>query len=461
MIQTRHPFRPQVHPTIADQYDVVILGGGPAGATVAALLAEQGHSVLILERQQVPRFHVGESLIPDTYWTLERLGVLDQLKATAFPRKYSVQFVSENGKESAPFYFDEYKSHESSITWQVERGEFDRMLIDNAIAKGAVVRSHAHVLDVVFEEGRAVGVRVKLYETQETFDVREIRSRVVVDATGVSAFLMHRLGLKQPDPRLKKGTIWTYWRNAYRDPGERDEGATLILSTQDKNSWFWYIPLPDNVVSIGVTGDMEYIFDKSRGTPEQVYLQEVARCPGLQKRLEQAERVHDFFTTKDFSYSATKPAGDGWVLVGDAAGFIDPVYSSGVYLALKSGEMVADAIHAGLVQGDVSGAQLGAWFPQYATGKQMFHWLVYAFYTKEFNFAQFLKLYPQHKGAVTDILIGNVFRDGLLDMFRDMHTSFPATRPEAMTLPQRESAPSASVEAFAAEGPATLTTMVL
>lgn len=430
MIQTQHPRQRLPLPALQESYDVVVIGGGPAGATTGALIAAAGHSVLILERTQMPRFHVGESLIPDTYWTLERLGLLETLRTSAFPKKYSVQFISENGKESAPFYFDEWKPHESSQTWQVERGEFDRLLLDTARDKGATIATDAQVIDCLFEGDRAVGVSVKLTDADGGTQVRTIRSRIVVDASGQSGFLINRLGLKDPDPRLRKGTIWTYWKNALKDPGPRDEGATLILSTQEKNSWFWFIPLTDDVVSIGVTGDADYIFSKGRGTPAEIYQQEVERCPGLQKRLAGATRVHDFFTTRDFSYSVKQPAGDGWVLVGDAAGFIDPIYSSGVYLALKSGEMVADVVDAALRANDPSAERLGCWYPRYGQGKLMFHWLVYAFYTREFSFAAFLKQYPQHKGAITDILIGNVFRDGLTEMFADMHAAFPQTRPD-------------------------------
>lgn len=470
MIRTDYQPRPVTQPAVTDHYDVIIIGGGPAGATAAALVAEAGHSVLVLERLQVPRFHVGESLIPDTYWTLKRLGLLEQLKQSAFPKKYSVQFISADGRESAPFYFDEYNPHESSQTWQVERGDFDKLLLDNAVSKGAVLRSDAHVLDVLFDGQQAVGVRVKLTDClpgeavagsmtdrqealapggERVATVREIRSRVIIDASGQTAFLANRLGLKKPDPRLRKGTVWSYWENAHREPGERNEGATLILSTKEKNSWFWYIPLSDNITSIGCTGDMEYMFNKSRGTPADVYQQELERCPGLQKRLTEATRVRDHFTTKDFSYVVTQPAGPGWVLVGDACGFIDPIYSSGVFLALKSAELVADAVTAGLAANDVSAERLGAWYADYARGEEMFHKLVYAFYTREFNFAEFLRKSPQYKSAVTDILVGNVFRPGLEEMFQAMEEQFPQTLAgwNAAMHPQAQTAPAPLVSA--------------
>lgn len=402
---------------LASNYDAVIIGGGPAGTTVGALLAEYGHSVAILERSEFPRFHVGESLIPETYWPLKRLGLIDALKASAFPKKYSVQFVTDTGKESAPFYFDEYNPHESSQTWQVWRDQFDQMLLDNALAKGAVFQDHAHVTDVLFDENqRSQGVRVKLKDGDET-ESREVGAKVVVDATGITGFLVNRLGLKVTDPRLKKGTVWTYFENARRDEG-KDEGATIILQTEGKKSWFWFIPLPDNVTSIGCTGDMEYMFDGS--SAEEIFQRELSRCPGMLRRLEQATRCRDYFTTRDYSYRSKQAAGDGWVLVGDAAGFIDPVYSSGAYLALKSGELVADAVHEALEKNDLSADALGCWYPDYAKGVDNFRNLVYAFYTPGFSFGSFLREHPQYQSNVVDILIGDVFKPDVGEIFNEM-----------------------------------------
>ena len=236
-------------PQLENSYDVVVIGGGPAGASTAALVAEHGHSVLLLERAELPRFHVGESLIPETYWPLKRLGLIDRLKASAFPKKYSVQFVSEGVKESAPFYFDQYNAHESSMTWQVERGKFDQMVLDRARELGAVIHTSAHVTDVIFEDDVAVGVKCRLLNEDGGRTEREVKSKIVVDATGQSAFISSRRGQRDADPRLKKGTIWTYWKGAHRDAG-KDEGATLIMQTPGKKSWFWYIPLQDNVVAL-------------------------------------------------------------------------------------------------------------------------------------------------------------------------------------------------------------------
>jgi 2-polyprenyl-6-methoxyphenol hydroxylase-like FAD-dependent oxidoreductase len=165
---------------------------------------------------------------------------------------------------------------------------------------------------------------------------------------------------------------------------------------------------------------MAYMFAKGRVDSEAVFQAELERCPALQDRLTNATRNADYFTTKDFSYRAKKASGPGWVLVGDAFGFIDPVYSSGVFLALKSGELAADAIHESLNARDFSAESLGRWQAEYVRGLEMFRKLVYAFYTPEFSFAQFLKKHPEFKGHLVDILIGNVFRPGLSDMFEAM-----------------------------------------
>ena len=236
---------------------------------------------------------------------------------------------------------------------------------------------------------------------------------------------MKRKIILHPDPRLKKGTIWTYWKGAHRDPG-KDEGATLIMQTPGKKSWFWYIPLQDDVVSIGCTGSMGYMFGKEHGDAENVYQRELARCPAMQKRLANAERCTDYFTTKDFSYYSREGAGNGWVLVGDSFGFIDPVYSSGVYLALKGGEFAADAIHDALERGDLTAPRLGQWQPLYKQGIENFRKLVYAFYAEDFSFGMFLKDNPQYKSNMVDILVGDVFKPGVGDIFDAMGMVEPA-----------------------------------
>lgn len=384
--------------------DVVVIGGGPAGATTSTLLAQQGHRVQLFEREKFPRFHIGESLIPETYWVLERLNMLPKLRASHFVHKHSVRFVSATGKLSAPFYFHDNKPHESSQTWQVVRSEFDQMMLNNAREHGVEAHEEVRVLDVLFEDGQAAGIRIQEKDGTQ----REVRAKVVVDASGQSGMLANRLKTRVWDPVLNKGAIWTYWENAQRDVG-RDEGATIVIQTPNRQGWFWYIPLHDNRVSLGVVGPFDYLF-KGRGTHEEVYSEEVANCPAVVERLQDAKRVTGYFATKDYSYRSTQCAGDGWVTVGDAFGFLDPLYSSGVLLALKSGEMAADAIDEGLKCGDLSAAQLGKWGPELNEGIDRMRRLVCEYYDG-FNFGKFVRSFPHLRGKVTDLLIGDLFTD--------------------------------------------------
>jgi flavin-dependent dehydrogenase len=394
--------------------DVVVIGGGPGGSTVSTLLAQQGLTVELFERETFPRFHIGESLIPETYWVLKRLGMLEKMQQSHFVKKFSVQFVNASGRQSAPFYFWDNKPHECSQTWQVVRSEFDQMLLENARAHGVTAHEGVRVMDVIFENGRAVGVTLK---------DREVRAKVVVDASGQNGLIANRLRLRVWDPILNKGAIWSYFEGAYRDTG-RDEGATMVLQTPDKQGWFWYIPQHDNIVSVGVVGPFDYLF-KNRGKDfEKIFNDEVERTPAVKKRIEGSRRATGYFATKDYSYRTTQASGDGWVLVGDAWGFLDPLYSSGVLLALKSGELAADAIVEGLKKGDTSGAQLGAWAPDFNVGVDRMRRLVCEYYAG-FSFGGFMRQHPEMRGTVTDLLIGDLFTNRVDQVWAPMEAMYP------------------------------------
>jgi len=435
----------------ATQYDCIVVGGGPSGSTTAALVADAGYRTLLLERDTEPRRKVGESLMPESYWVFERLGVLDDLKRGLFTQKVGVQFVSSSGKESSPFVFTRHDPHQCSRTWHVERAKFDPFLLDNAAKKGVEVVRGARVLDVVFEGERATGVRLApplparsaepgegrgegaLESSASAKDSSQIiRAQVIVDAAGQAGVLGSRFGLRNPNPKFRKTAIWGHFRGSRRDVIEGGV-MTVCFRTQSNNSWFWHIPLSNDIVSIGVVGDADYFFRPGAGTPDEIFAAEVADCPAMQKRLEGTEKVAGLDVVKEYSYATNRASGDGWVLVGDSWGFIDPIYSSGVWFALKSGQLAADAIIEGLKTGDTSGAQLGKWVPDFATGTNWVRKLAEAWYCGQFRVGKFIREYPQHIGPMTDILIGRIFHPGAGDMFQDLDPWLERMKTEGVT----------------------------
>ena len=387
-------------------YDAIVVGGGPAGATTATVLAQHGRRVLLLERESFPRYHIGESLMPHTWFTFERLGVLDWLKRSGSPLKHSVQFVSISGQVSQPFYFFKTIKHEYASTWQILRSDFDAMMLENARARGVEVRQGVAVREALIEDGRVVGVRAD----GDGGAQESLRARVVVDATGRDALLAGRFGLKRRDPDLNKIAIFTYYTGALRDPG-LDEGATTVAYIPDKG-WFWYIPLVNDTVSVGVVAERDYLYRGTRD-PEAIFRREAADCVWIRRHLAPGTHQGPVRVTGEFSYRSTAAGGDGFCLVGDAFSFLDPVFSSGVYLALKGGELAADAIHAALGDGDgvVRRAAFEGYERDVRHALDRFRQLVMSFYDQTFNFGEFIGEYPHLQPQLVDALVGNVFKD--------------------------------------------------
>ncbi len=387
-----------------NSYDAIVIGGGPAGSTASAVLASKGRRVVVLEKEKFPRYHIGESLLPYGYFTLQRIGVLDRMKASHFTRKYSVQFVGSSGRASVPFYFSQQLQHEAHATWQVLRSEFDQMLLDNARERGAEVIEEVTVRELIQPNGAVTGVKA----VTKDGETREFHAPITIDATGRDAFAVTRNGWKVRDPYLNKIAVWTYYKGALRDAGI-DEGATTVAYVPEKG-WFWYIPLANNIVSVGVVAEKGYLYEDTHDL-ETIFQREVRKSAWIEKHVSAGEQFGPYRVTGEYSYRSRHCSADGLVLAGDAFGFLDPVFSSGVLLALRSGEMAADAVDAALTAGDVSAARFAGYGAQVCAGVEAMRKLVYAFYNLEFSFRTFITEYPELKGDMTDCLMGNLLRD--------------------------------------------------
>jgi flavin-dependent dehydrogenase len=380
------------------------------------MLAREGRQVILFEKEIFPRHHIGESLMTDTYWTFRRMGLLEKLKASPFVRKYSVQFANAAGKESRPFYFFEAVHHESAVTWQVTRAQFDKLLIEHAADQGAVVHQGVLVKQVLFEGDKAVGVEVQMQDgSREKFF-----AKVIVDATGQTAMLSNKFRWRVRDPKLKKAVLYSYFKGAHREP-DLNGGATLVLRTEKgSNGWFWYIPLENDITSVGIVADPEYLVQGRGQDLAKIFHEEIEKCEPCRKRVAEGERVDKIYSILDYSYRSKQNAGNGFIIIGDAYGFLDPIYSSGVLLALKMAELAADAIHDAFNHDDFSAERLGQFQAKLDRGIESMRKLVYAFYNEGFSFSGFLRKYPEERFHIINLLIGDVFREGVDQVYGPM-----------------------------------------
>ena len=392
-------------------FDVIVIGAGPAGSTTAALLAEKGHRVLVLEKEKFPRYHVGESMMPFCWHTLDRLGLVAKMEEICFQQKHSVQFVTTDGIISKPFYFFEHDEHPSAVTWQVERMEFDQMIVEKARESGAEVREQHRVLDLIRDaEGKVVGVTAEDHEGAR----HDLRARVVVDASGRDCLVSSKSRWRKRDPELNKIAIWTYFEGAMRDPG-LDAGSTTVAYVPEKG-WFWYIPMRNNRISVGIVAERDYLYRDTRD-PAEIMAREIGENEWIKEHLSVGQQVGEYWVTGEYSYRSNYCASDGVLLVGDAFAFLDPVFSSGVFLALKSGEIAADAIHGALTVGDTSAEQFRQYGEDLCLAIERMRKIVYAFYHPEFSFGKLVKRNPELRPTLTDLLVGNIFIDQFDELF--------------------------------------------
>jgi len=387
-------------------YDVIVIGAGPAGSSASALLSEYGHKVLVVEREKFPRYHIGESLLPFTYQPLQRLGLIDRMRQSAFVKKYSVQFVSPSGRASQPFYFfDRYDRDTVAQTWQVLRSEFDQMLVENTRAKGTEVKEETKVLELLKDGERFAGVRAQ----SKNGEITEYLAPITLDCSGKEAFSSVRNQWRTKDPFLNKVAVWTYYKGAKRDEGI-DAGATTVAYVPEKG-WFWYIPQHNDIISVGVVAEGKYLTRGGLKSPEEIFNREVEQNQWIKQHLAVGQSTGQYFLTSEYSHHSKYCGAEGLLLVGDAFAFLDPVFSSGVMLALKSGVMAADAVHQAIVSKDYSPKQFADYGATLRTSVENMRKLVYAFYDPKFSFRDLTNKYPDAVGTVTDCLSGDVNKD--------------------------------------------------
>ena len=317
-----------------DMYDVAIVGGGPAGSTAATLLAKAGRRAIVLEREKFPRFHIGESLLPFSTQAFDRLGVREKLDRTFLP-KFGGEIVAACGSKGVKFYFKDGFRSRRDRAYQVTRSEFDKLLLDHSRENGAEVREETEVKQIDFN---ADGVKIDIETSAGARST--IEARYLLDCSGRQTMLGSFFKFKKMYDHLQKFSVFAHYENV-----DRAEGidGTLIRMVRGLDRWFWMIPLTTTRMSIGVVLDTA-TFRAMKLSPEAALEKCIGEQPMVLERMKRAERVSPVYSAGDYSYRNAKLFGDRWLLAGDAAGFIDPVFSSGVFLAIMSAEKAADTL---------------------------------------------------------------------------------------------------------------------
>jgi flavin-dependent dehydrogenase len=380
---------------------VLVIGGGPAGSTVAALLAERGRDVVLLEKEHHPRFHIGESLLPLNMPLFERLGVAKEIEAIGMP-KYGAEFVSQ--WQDQPVHVDFANAWDRSFpsTYQVRRSEFDQILFRNAARKGARTMEGCRVTAVEFHAGGAA-VTAHCDGGAE----RRWQARFVADASGRDTFLAGKLGMKQRSRKNNTAALFGHFSGATRLQGKIEGNISLFWF---EHGWFWFIPLADGITSVGAVCSPQYM--KSRKTePTQFLLDTIALCPTLAARLRDATLTAPATATGNYSYTASRSSGPNYLLLGDAYAFVDPVFSTGVLLAMQSGFTGADTIETCLDRPAEAPAAMKAYDAGMHHGLRVFSWFIHRIMTPGLrhllmNPSQRFRMQP----AILSVLAGDIFR---------------------------------------------------
>lgn len=320
--------------------DVLVVGGGPAGSTASALLAKSGRHVVLLEKETHPRFHIGESLLPRNLDILERLGMMDEVSRIGV-HKPGAEFVSDRTGRSVAFPFRLALNRSRTYAWQVKRADFDAALFANAGRLGAVMRQQTQVTEIRFG---ARGERAEVVARGADGETLTFSPRYVLDASGRDTFLAGKMRLKDANKQNNTAAMYAHFNGVERREGELEGYISVHLA---EDGWFWLIPLPGDVMSVGFVGNQS-AWKGRQGSAQEVFTQRIASSPTVSARLRDATIASEIYSTANYSYRARSGYGDGYLMIGDAYGFVDPMFSTGVLLAMTAGELGAEAADAWL-----------------------------------------------------------------------------------------------------------------
>lgn len=380
--------------------EVLVIGGGPAGSTIATLLAQRGRDVLMLEKSKHPRYHIGESLLPMNMPLFDKLGVAEDIKRIGIV-KLGAEFVSPRHSEPTMIDFNDALDNTYPTAYQVRRDQFDEILFKNAVKKGARAVEECKVMGIKFQQGAGAIVTAMCKDGQS----QQIRARFVVDASGRDTFLSNHFGMKHRNKKHNSAAIIGYFSGAKRLEGKVEGNISLFWF---EHGWFWFIPLSDGTTSIGATCWPYYM--KTRKTDTTQFLMDtIAMCPALGERLKDAKLVSPVTATGNFSYLSERSSGENYILLGDAFAFIDPVFSSGVLLAMNSAFVGAEAVETCLSKPQEAAQALKKFDEAMALGPRVFSWFIYRITTPAMRNLLMYKGESNIKKALISVLIGDVF----------------------------------------------------